>query len=54
MSNVKCSECKAVMRRPDWDVHDCPAIPKPKKGESFESYKTRCEAAKRMTKTTKD
>jgi hypothetical protein len=43
-AKVKCKCCGKVMKRPDWDVHQCPAIPKPKAGESFEDYKKRCAA----------
>ena len=41
---IRCSSCLATMRRPDWDVHDCPATPAILDGESWADFKARSEA----------
>jgi broad specificity phosphatase PhoE len=41
---IRCSSCLATMRRPDWDVHNCPATPAILAGESWADFKARSEA----------
>lgn len=50
MSLLICKECGAEFQgdahgeSPEFDAHNCPAIPEPIKGESLEGYKARCKA----------
>ena len=47
---VRCNACHKRMSRGDWDVHRCPAIPRPVRGESYEAYAKRLEIANRIIK----
>ena len=40
---VKCKQCKQVMSRDDWNIHQCPYHVKPIAGESFTAYSKRCK-----------
>lgn len=42
--NVRCGGCGKTMSRDDWNVHACPATPKPLPGEPWPEYKARAEA----------
>ena len=41
---VKCKQCKQVMSRDDWNIHQCPYHVKPIAGESFTAYSKRCKS----------
>ncbi len=43
MYSVRCKQCRKVMSRDDWNVHDCPMTPKPRDGESFEAFSKRAD-----------
>ena len=51
MSSIKCDACGEVFpgdsnsESVEFDIHDCPAIPEPMKGESWDSFSKRCEVA---------